>query len=668
MTTNDKEKEIEESKLIKCKNCRQDILKEKMFLHEGFCVRNNQFCEHCEKVFLKKDYSYHIKSLKNIPKRSSLSKKESDSLFQSMKTKETLSGSIKHSPILEANDSNDDINYIKSDRISMNPHPSLTMVRMPLTELYKINTPIIISENGQIVSDKNKNEYLLPYFGINSISNNCKNQKLIENIIKEGEIFKENNNYQNKVIINGELKNIYNSNTSKTIATEPNLKTSFLSTEHFKSHISNISNISNINNISNASNISNDNISTNSMKFNESKSLINNNNNYNSYTYNHNSNRLKEENEMKSNKYILNNREITFNSKKIMYRNPMLFTQNHSPRKGTILMNSYSNNSILKSPMNSPSKKGQNKSTKILGILRISHNNGKLNSIPIKREPKDSNSKRNKNIVIEGISRQKRKLQNNFKNRSICGRGVINLERKKCEFCDGLFFVDELDNHIQNCKLNNIVNNTKNDIRKNDIPKPKRKNRSFKNEMIIKGLNDINDEVAIDDNKRSILKRQFNASTSFIQLNNENNSSRGLVTNPERVNNIDYIMKDPQKIALKKRLFHYDVKEEEKNDTNENNKIPRDSIRGKKIPNKITFKRKNNKSLDGNAVKNNSQYSISMRTKNSSLVSSLSNANISNSLCFLNDDMRKNFNIAQLRKKPKKEVFRNNSIVIYNNI
>ena len=657
MRTNDKEKELEESKLIKCQNCRQDILKEKMFLHEGFCIRNNQFCEHCEKVFLKKDYSYHIKSIKNNQKRSSLSKKESDSLFQSMKTKETLSGSIKHSPILEENDSNDNINYINSDGLSMNTHPSITMVRMPLAEIYKINTPIIISENGQIVSDKNKNEYLLPYFGINSISNNNKNQKLIEDIIKEGEIFKENNNYQNKVIINGELKNIYNTNTSKTVATEPNLKTSFLPTDHFKSNISNISNVSNI---------SNDNIITNSMKFNESKSLKNDNNNYNSYTFNYNSNHLKEENEMKGNKYILNNRVITFNSKKIMYKNPMFFTQNYSPRKETILINSYSNNNILKSPMNSPSKKGQNKSTKILDVLRIIHNNGKLNSIPIKREPKDSNSKRNKNIVNEGSLCQK-KFQNNFKNRSICGRGVINLERKRCEFCDGLYFVDEFENHIQDCKLNNMVNKAKNDTKKNDIPKPKRKNRSFKNEISIKGINEINDEVAIDDNKRNILKRQFNASTSFFKLNNEINSSRGLVTNPKRVNNIDYIMKDPQKLALRKRLFHLDVKEEEeKNNTNENNKIPRDSIRGKQISNKIVFKRKNNISMDGNATKRNNQYNISMRTKNSSLVSSLSNSNISNSLCFLNDDNRKSFNIAQLHKKPKKGVFKNIPFVIFN--
>ena len=536
MTTNDIEKEVDESKLVKCKNCRQDILEEKMFLHEGFCIRNNQFCEHCEKVFLKKDYLYHIKSLKNIPNRLSISKKDSDSLYQSMKTKETLSGSIKQSPSLERNDSNDDIKYVNNEGESMNPHPSLTVVQMPFTELFKINTPIIISENGQIVSDKNKNEYLLPYLGINSISNNSNNAKLIDDIIKEGEIFKQNNNYQNKFIINGELKTTYNTNSVRSMATEPNLKRSLLSTEHFSSKISNISN---------------DNISTNSIKFNESKSLRSINNNYNSYTFDNNSNRLKEEKEninengMESDKYILNNRIITFNSKKIMYRNPMYFTQNHSPQKGA----------ILKSPMNSPSKTGQNKSTKMLGILRLHHKNSKLNSIPIKREPKDSNSKRNKTNAIEGSSCLKRKLQNNFKNRSICGRGVINLERKKCEICEGLYFEDEFEHHYQNCKLKNIGNNIRIEPKKNDIPKPKRKNRTIKNEIVIKGANDdVNDEVAIDENKRSILKRQFNASTSFIQLNNIFSSSRGLVTNPERINSIDYIIKDPQRIALKKRL------------------------------------------------------------------------------------------------------------------
>ena len=72
MSSNDVSNSNSDSKLIKCQNCRQDILASKMFLHEGFCQRNNIFCDHCNKVFLKKDYENHFKmnSNKKIQKNS----------------------------------------------------------------------------------------------------------------------------------------------------------------------------------------------------------------------------------------------------------------------------------------------------------------------------------------------------------------------------------------------------------------------------------------------------------------------------------------------------------------------------------------------------------------------------------------------------------------------
>ena len=48
-----------------------------MFLHEGFCQRNNVFCEHCERDYLKKDYKEHILEISvNLTKknRESISK------------------------------------------------------------------------------------------------------------------------------------------------------------------------------------------------------------------------------------------------------------------------------------------------------------------------------------------------------------------------------------------------------------------------------------------------------------------------------------------------------------------------------------------------------------------------------------------------------------------
>ena len=63
MDSNAKPNSKPESKNIICKICRQPILESKMFLHEGFCSRNNVFCQHCEGVFLKQDYEDHIKNI-----------------------------------------------------------------------------------------------------------------------------------------------------------------------------------------------------------------------------------------------------------------------------------------------------------------------------------------------------------------------------------------------------------------------------------------------------------------------------------------------------------------------------------------------------------------------------------------------------------------------------
>ena len=174
------------SKLIICKNCRQEILEDKMFLHEGFCLRNNVFCEHCEKVFLKNDYDDHIK---NIPKNLTKMKK-SDSQSQSQKSPETCSESGKLNSVTEHNDS---MNTLNDNIESLYPTPSLEFVQMPPTELFHINNPIIISENGKIVSSKNKNEYLLPYLGINPMETNPKTEEILDEMINQGEIFKENN-------------------------------------------------------------------------------------------------------------------------------------------------------------------------------------------------------------------------------------------------------------------------------------------------------------------------------------------------------------------------------------------------------------------------------------------------------------------------------------------
>ena len=134
-----------ESQYTRCDNCHQDILSEKMFLHEGFCHRNNTYCDHCDKIFLKTDYEEHLKDLRNSINNSG---------------KSTDVDENEYVPV---------IHEIKQTLTTVvNPNTYYEFIEMPLTEEYTINKPIVISERGNIISSQNNNEYILPYLGINS--------------------------------------------------------------------------------------------------------------------------------------------------------------------------------------------------------------------------------------------------------------------------------------------------------------------------------------------------------------------------------------------------------------------------------------------------------------------------------------------------------------------
>ncbi len=205
MSSKTEKKSESDSELVKCQNCRQDILKAKMFLHEGFCLRNNVFCEHCEKVYLKKDFEYHVKSIKKDS-----NPKDNDSSAHSQKSKDTKEETNKPSSFIE------EIENISNNTITLAPSPSLEIVQMPVTEMLKINAPIFVSETGQIVSNKNKNEYLLPFLGINFRSSKI-NEKILDDIIDKGDIFKENNNIINKFSDDfQDLNELINKNNSRS--------------------------------------------------------------------------------------------------------------------------------------------------------------------------------------------------------------------------------------------------------------------------------------------------------------------------------------------------------------------------------------------------------------------------------------------------------------------
>jgi len=240
--------EKESEKVVKCTNCRQDIEAKKMFLHEGFCHRNNVFCSHCEKVFLKTDYEKHKKKILKEKKNKKVKIKDNKQLSkqEGEKKEKEIAAVIKQAPT----------------EINQKP-PEYAPI--PVVEEYKINTPIIISESGQILSNKNKNEYILPYLGFDPIQNNYNNNnhnlalnnETLMNIEKQSveeiqNMLYRNNKFNQNAIINRNLN----------IPLNDNINNNNINFYNINNQINNINDINNIN--QNMYNNNNININSNS--------------------------------------------------------------------------------------------------------------------------------------------------------------------------------------------------------------------------------------------------------------------------------------------------------------------------------------------------------------------------------------------------------------------
>ena len=166
---------------IKCKYCRQYILSNKMFLHEGFCQRNNIFCEHCEKVYLRGDYEKHILDISK-----DLSNKNKENIFKRLKS------SFKSF-----------INDSENNTFKINKNEQI-YEKIPVMEEYKIRKPIILAPDGSVVNYKNSEKFL-SLFDFDSIKKNINNLYKYE--------------YDSHMILNTENKNsnYYNNQKNKKI-------------------------------------------------------------------------------------------------------------------------------------------------------------------------------------------------------------------------------------------------------------------------------------------------------------------------------------------------------------------------------------------------------------------------------------------------------------------
>ena len=593
---------LEKSKLVTCKNCRQDILEDKMFLHEGFCIRNNAYCEHCERVFLKKDYDEHCKNI---------SKGKSDSLSLGQKSLETNSESGK--PNSDHNNSSNNIN--ENDEL-FNPKPSIEFVLMPATELFHINNPIIIS-NGQIVSEKNQNEFLLPYIGINNFQNSKKSEEILDEMINQGAIFKENNRISSRCSYKIEdLENILNkdNNNSKNNVNN-SINTNFRESNNSKNNVNNSIN-SNFRESNNSKNNVNNSINSNfreSINSNNSKEKINikkhlrlseNINlysdperikNYNSFRnrVNHTDINLNAENyNNNENNNFFNLENISINNKLNYKTKKNINKKNNynygyekeSPKKSSMFNSLQSNKNIFE----------KNQNLKISLTKQFQRNNSyKINfkkNFLINREPKDNSQKSQLNQSIEQNGQrniwykpQSANLKNNF-------------NKKRCEFCNLIFSPYEYNLHKKICK---IQKEKKVKIRKFNIPKPvKREIISLKKNFIPQNTEESKLDEIRDEEDESIHK-QFKAALNAISLNNEINGD--ILFNQESLIDNENAKKIPKKSSLKKKLFQLKNEHEDilKKD------FPEDTLRVEQTARTIKRdfrinKKNNNMSVDEN--------------------------------------------------------------------
>ena len=616
-----------ESKLVRCKNCRQNISKDKMFLHEGFCSRNNTFCEHCEKVFLNKDYLEHVKL---IPKNLFNQKHTSSPISQ--ESKDTQQDTLKQSSFTEENE------YISNTMMPVIPHPSLEIVQMPITELYKINEPIFVNESGQIISDKNKNGFSLPFLGMNFRSSKI-SEKIIDDIIDQGEIFKEHNTIsQNCYDLQG-LNNLLNRNNynnkisnSMTIDYTRNLREKNISLGFSNNEVRKIDSLYQNNLLERINSPLSKTIEINrddsfKQKTNEKIPLNSkqNNSKFNSLSFQLNNNN--------SQKY-LNRKYNFFTFQRMSPRSPV------NSRKLTDNMKINQRESIPldnKICRNTPKRKDNNYLDDSIEYIYYPTNT---------KEPKDSNSKRNKNknkFKFYKLSEDKKKsLQFQSEKRKI----KEGLDAITCEYCNNKFAIRKYDTHVQNCKANKKLAN-----KIFDIPKPQKKQKKKNLESYI--FEDIDEEKGISARKRETLTRNFNASSLNVIALNCDKDNRTLISNPERQIYNSQFKKNTQKISLKKKLFASPIKgeQEKKMYPEDSKRVSLDIVKEGKLR-----KRLNNLSIDTNPI---DEFNHEIKN-NRSLVPKKSSENFKTR----ENDSMLNFNKNKIIFKfPKNKRLYNNSII-----
>ena len=490
MSTKKEIKNEKEPEIVKCPNCRQDIEAKKMFLHEGFCNRNNVFCEHCEKVYLKSDYEKHIKKYKKEKPKEDNENLNTDKKFeQIIKSKDSLQST-------STAEDKEVATVIKQSKITINPE-SLEYIHMPLTEEYKINNPIVISENGQILSNKNKNDYILSILGINHIPNYYNDFNITSN---GANIIKENQDYYNNYMID-DINNILNENKLDQNLTFQNNNNSYKQNNNIELFT---------------------NQKIKELQISENTNNIYNNTNYFNYENSINQTLNNNKNNNFNNIYFNNLSNYNFNNQEQLNYNTLTYYPNKNKKIFSRFQEIEVNNTPKKELFNQTLKVIKNRTYDILPFDKTPQNKN-LNS----KVPTDSKSKLN----IISTEQIHHKFEKNFQ--SLVDKNKINSNKSRNnKKIKDSYKKDSLDEKLKEQNIDeNGIEDKKKEILHREI-KPFKHSISFNNNVSLPNgvktnniSKKINKEIALGIPQKGVVKKKL--FSRILPQGNNNQSQFG---------------------------------------------------------------------------------------------------------------------------------------------
>ena len=493
---------------IKCSNCRQNILSSKMFLHEGFCSRNNKYCEKCQKVVLIKDYDEHIKNHLNPTIKNATLKEEPINLEKHIKNENILNKKEKGQVTVNQ------INY--NSFVNMNIPNDVKR-----KEIIKYNAPIIINtfDNQIHTPEYYRNFFLRNYsmanlLKVNEIDDVMENNKFLEmkNILENK---KNENSYNITEIYKGSDISYLNENnrqySAKMINNYKFLKDDRNKNREKKEDIdygsSKKINKRDNNKIVHDNNIYNDRY--NKKVINIQKKKIKNiipSRSFDNKKYNQNNGKIfSNENGLAKNKHnIINGHDYKFNNYIIRKKNLI----NKIPKK-------------------------EHQSNFVGKDIRNHHSSANFDL----KEPLDRTTKLIKNMHKQNQEKDKKHNNIQFRNKFIGDKKSSNSKYEKCEYCNRV--VEDLIQHYYRCEIRRM--------------KEVERIQSKQNEQITYKSNEIEIHKPKNEKLNSYnIKTIDGGNKSDKQIKTQNNYYSGLNTENVDKNNRIIVPSGPSKIIRKK--------------------------------------------------------------------------------------------------------------------